>query len=298
MSQLSNRRRALVIFNPSAGASRRRLLEPMLRAMETLGVEPVLIETTRPGDAERYARAADPDAVDLIAVAGGDGTVNEVINGLEGKSLPLAVLPVGTANVLALEIGISRHPDAVARMVAFGEPRAVTLGRINGDRRFVLMVGAGFDARVVSAVSLALKRRFGKLAYVAAFFHQMFAFRFPSYEVEIDGTPWRAGSVVVTNARKYGGPHVIAPNADLEAPSVEVCLFQKTGRLAVLGYGLALLTGRLPDLESFKVVPGAQRILIRGLSPEGIQGDGDQIGALPVEIDVLPGALQLVYPTG
>jgi diacylglycerol kinase family enzyme len=107
---------------------------------------------------------------------------------------------------------------------------------------------------------------------------------------------WRAGSVVVTNARHYGGDHVIAPAADLEAPSVEVCLFQNTGRLAVLGYGLALVVGRLPELRSVKVISGARRILIRGLEPEPVQGDGDQIGALPVEIDVLPGALRLVYP--
>lgn len=296
MSQLSNRRRALVIFNPTAGDRRRRRLDPMLRAMEDLGVEPILVETMQAGDAERFAQAADPDTLDLVAVAGGDGTVNEVINGLQDKPLPLAILPVGTANVLAIELGIGQEPHEVARMVAFGEPRAITLGRVNHERRFVLMVGAGFDARVVSEVSLALKRRFGKLAYVGTFLHQMFACRFPTYEVEIDGVTWRAGSVVVTNGRHYGGAHMIAPTADLEAPTVEVCLFQNTGRLAVLGYGLALVTGRLPELRSVRVVSGARRVLIRGPEREAVQSDGDQLGTLPVEIDVLPGALRLVYP--
>ena len=251
VSQLSNRRRALIIFNPSAGARRRQRLAPMLKAMEELGVEPILLETERPGDAERFAREADPASLDLVAVAGGDGTVNEVINGLVDKPLPLAVLPVGTANVLAIELGIRQEPNEVARMVAFGEPRPIALGRVNRERRFVLMVGAGFDARVVSEVSLALKRRFGKLAYLAAFLHQMFAFRFRTYEVEIDGVVRQAGSVVVTNARHYAGDHVIAPHADLASPSLDVCLFGKAGRLAVAGYGLALVLGRLPALESF-----------------------------------------------
>jgi YegS/Rv2252/BmrU family lipid kinase len=284
----------MIIFNPAAGWRRRQRLAPGVEELRAHGCALTLRETERAGDAERLAAAADPAEVDVGVVAGGDGTVNEVINGLAGSPLPLALIPLGTANVLAAEIGLRTDPASVAACVALGEPRPIALGAANG-RRFILMAGAGFDAHVVHQVSVPMKRRLGKGAYVLSTLRQLLVFPFPGYEVRTDHRTWRAASVIVANAGHYGGPFVIAPKASLQSDTLQVCLFERAGRLAVIGYGLALLSGRLPGLRSYRVVE-ARRLEVRGAPGEPLQVDGDTTGRLNAEIEVLPKALDLIYP--
>jgi YegS/Rv2252/BmrU family lipid kinase len=281
-------------LNPAAGWRRRQRLAPVLTRLRDHGCTLVLRETQAPGDAERFAAEVDPDAFDVVVAAGGDGTVNETINGLARSGLPLAVIPLGTANVLAAEIGLRTDPASLARCVAFGQPRPITLGAANG-RRFILMAGAGFDAHVVAGVSVPMKRWLGKGAYVLSTLHQLLVFTFPTYEVLIDNTARRVASVIVTNARYYGGRFVCAPDASLESDTLQVCLFERAGRLAAIGYALALFTGRLPELSTYRVIE-ARRVEIRGRPGEPLQGDGDVIGQLDVAIEVLPNALELIYP--
>ncbi len=266
----------------------------MLTRLREHGCAVDLRETQAPGDAERFAAEADPAAFDVVVAAGGDGTVNETINGLARSGLPLGLIPLGTANVLATEIGLRTDPASLARCVALGRPRPVTLGVANG-RRFILMAGAGFDAHVVAGVSVPMKRRLGKGAYVLSTLRQLLVFTFPSYEVLIDNTAQHAASVIVANGRYYGGRFVCAPDASLESATLRVCLFERSGRRATIGYALAMFTGRLPKLSSFRVIE-ARRIEIRGRPGEPLQGDGDIIGELDVAIEVLPNALDLIYP--
>ena len=266
----------------------------MLTRLREYGCAVDLRETQAPGDAERFAAEADPAAFDVVVAAGGDGTVNETINGLARSGLPLGLIPLGTANVLATEIGLRTDPASLARCVALGRPRPVTLGVANG-RRFILMAGAGFDAHVVAGVSVPMKRRLGKGAYVLSTLRQLLVFTFPSYEVLIDNTAQHAASVIVANGRYYGGRFVCAPDASLESATLRVCLFERSGRRATIGYALAMFTGRLPKLSSFRVIE-ARRIEIRGRPGEPLQGDGDIIGELDVAIEVLPNALDLIYP--
>ena len=154
-------RRLLIIFNPAAGWRRRQRLAPVLTRLREHGCALVVRETQGPGDAERFAAEVDPDAFDIVVAAGGDGTVNETINGLARSGLPLGLIPLGTANVLAAEIGLRTDPASLARCLVFGEPRPIALGAANG-RRFILMAGAGFDAQVVAGVSVPMKRWLGK----------------------------------------------------------------------------------------------------------------------------------------
>jgi diacylglycerol kinase (ATP) len=287
-------RRLLIIFNPAAGLRRRQRLEAVLQRLRARGCAATVCETTGPGDAERFAAAADPTRYDLLVVAGGDGTVNEAINGLGDAPLPLAILPLGTANVLAAEIGLATDPDSIAAAIAQGAPRPIALGAANG-RRFILMAGAGFDAHVVATVATPVKRWLGKGAYVLAILRQLLAYGFPTYQVAIDGTVRRAGSVLIANAHFYGGRFVVAPKADLLSPTFEVCLFERSGRLAAIGYALALLSGMLPRLASYRIIAAA-RIQIDGVPGEPVQGDGDIIATLPARIEVLPDALRLIYP--
>ncbi len=285
--------RLLVIFNPAAGRRRQRLAA-VLAALRARGCAIDVMETTAAGDAERWAAHADPARFDRLVVAGGDGTVNEVVNGLAGSSLPLAIVPLGTANVLAAETGLRTDPESVARAIVEGVPRPVSLGLVNG-RRFLLMAGVGFDAHVVRDVTVPLKRRLGKGAYVWAVVRQLLAFGFPRYRVTIDGTKWQAASVVIANGRYYAGRFVCAPGGRLETPELEVCLFLRSGRRAVVLYALALFTGMLPKLRSYRVIP-ARRIEIAGPPGDPVQGDGDIVGHLDAEIEVLPAALELVFP--
>lgn len=292
-------RRLLIIFNPAAGRHRREKLGAVLDRLDPSATPFEVVETTAAGDAERIAAAADPERIDVVVAAGGDGTVNEVINGLAageaaGRRLPLAIIPLGTANVLAAEIDLDLDPETIATMLTAGEPRPITLGRANG-RRFILMAGAGFDAHVVNEVSVPLKRRLGKGAYVLATLDQLRRFHYRPYRVRVNGSTYDAASVVVANGRYYAGRYLCAPRASLTAPSLEVCLFGRGGRLSTIGYALALLAGRLPSLGSFRII-SAESLEIEGVEGEPVQGDGDILTRLNVTIDVVPGALDLLFP--
>ena len=150
-----------MIFNPSAGARRRRRLERVLVLLREAGCDVVLYETRARGDAEAHARGLDPAAFDAVVAAGGDGTINEIINGLAGIELPLGLVPLGTANVLAAELGLDQAPRAIAHGILSGRTMRAFPGILNG-RRFAMMAGAGFDARVVEGVDLRMKRVVGQ----------------------------------------------------------------------------------------------------------------------------------------
>ncbi len=302
-------RRLLVIHNPTAGRRARRRFDRTIGALSALGCEIRIRRTGGRGDAESFARdAARTGDVDRVVAAGGDGTVNEVVNGLAGglagTPLPLAILPLGTANVLATEIGLSRDPARLAETIAGAEPRPVCLGRISPEsdrsRMFAMMAGVGFDAHAVAGISHPLKRILGRGAYYAEILRQLVTFPFPTYRVSVDGTTHEAVSLVVAKGRYYGGRYVLAPEARLEDPRFHVCLFQRGGIRAALGYGLALQRGRIGESADFRIVAGC-RVVIE--APPGsprqadpLQADGDIVSELPVVIETAPAALHLVMP--
>ena len=156
------------------------------------------------------------------------------------------------------------------------------------------MAGIGFDAHVVRDVNTALKRRFGKLAYVAEMVRQTRHFRFPAYDITVDGQPMTAASAVIANGRHYGGPWVITPRAGLARESLALCLFRRRGLWNVTRYAVALALGLLPRLRDFDVVEG-QVITVSGPAGDPVQGDGDILAALPVSLSLAPERLLLVH---
>ncbi|WP_193367288.1 diacylglycerol/lipid kinase family protein [Pelagibius marinus] len=300
-------RRLLVIYNPTAGGSRRQRFEAVLAGLADLGCPLDVRPTSGPGDAAALARAVDPAAYDLVVAAGGDGTINEVVNGMVGAAgsevaagpapPPLAVLPLGTANVLAAELGLDLVPAHIARVIARGPVREVSLGRASAPGRparvFSLMAGAGFDARVVDSIDLRVKRLLGKGAYVLEGFRQMCLKKPPLMRVTVDGETHEAASVIVSNARFYGGRYLLAPQASLEDPLLHVCLFRHGDTLSILRYAMALQRGRLLGTQGFEIVTG-QDIRIEGDPGAPLQADGDIIARLPVRIAALPRALRMV----
>lgn len=293
----------IVIFNPVAGRRRRHRLERVLARLRAAGAAVDVRPTARRGDAADIAASLAPPADGLIVAAGGDGTVAEVAAGLARNpargGLRLGVIPLGTANVLACEIGLSARPAAVAAALLGGRTRQLRLGRIRDGAgadcgRFLLMAGAGFDAEVVEAVSPGLKRLLGKGAYVFETLRRA-ARTPPELTVEIDGARHAARTVVVSNARHYGGPYVIAPDADLSAPEFRVTLMPDSGVAAVARSALALARGRISRLPGVAVVTATRvRIAAAGAAP--LQADGDVVAALPVDIDVAAETLLLVIP--
>ncbi len=288
------RRRVLIIHNPKAGRSTALRLKRVLRLLSDAGATVSVRETTGRGDAEAFAAAASASDFDVIAAAGGDGTINEVVNGLAGKDLPLAVLPLGTANVLAEEIGLPTRSASIARMILAGEPRPVHVGTANG-RRFVMMASVGFDAHVVAGVDTRIKRFLGKGAYAIAALVALARFAYPVYRVTIDGRSYGAASVIIANGRRYGGRFVCAPRASLDDSSLDVCLFLRTGPWNVMRYGVGLVMGSLERLPDVTVVTGS-RITVEGGPGEPVQCDGDAAVALPLVASAGDKTLRVVMP--
>jgi YegS/Rv2252/BmrU family lipid kinase len=295
-------RRVLVIYNPTAGRSRRKRLMEVLDLLVAQGLVVNTRETRRRGDAEEFARAAAVETPpwDAIVAAGGDGTINEVVNGMAGTgpgAPMLAIIPLGTANVLACEIGLdvqdTRH---IAETIARGPSRTVHLGTANG-RHFVLMAGVGLDAKVVEGINanVTLKRRTGKFAYVVEGVRQAFGYDFPALEVRADGKVYQGRMAVACKGRYYGGPYVAAPGAKLEDPRLEVCILPNKGMSGALRYGLALPFGRLSRLPEVQML-STRSIVIKGPRGAPVQADGDIVARLPAEITVAAETVDLLVP--
>jgi YegS/Rv2252/BmrU family lipid kinase len=258
------------------------------------GAQVELLLTTARGDAARAAAEAKAAGFDLIVAAGGDGTLNEVINGLAPSAIPLAFVPLGTTNVFALEADIPFDIAAACRIALSGVPTPICLGAA-GDTRFLLMAGAGFDAEVVHRVDLQLKRRLGKLAYVVSalkvFFDQ------PAKPLEVvleDGELLTGYGVIIGNGRFYGGRFSLTPGASLTEDLLEVCLLQKGGRLHLMHCLMRMLLHR-SLAPAGAVLFKTRSLMVRGGSVS-VQLDGDPHGQLPMDFRAVPGELVMIMP--
>src|SRR5499427_9275922 len=225
MPELHN---ALLIHNPNAGgggAARRSQLDEARRILEMGGIRADLAETTGPGDATEIAKRAAENRCELVIACGGDGTMNEVVNGLAGPQnghrVPLALLPAGTANVLAKELELSWEIPIAAEQIARGEVRDIALGlatpleQPEKARYFLSVAGAGPDGRITYAVDLELKARLGILAYWWQGAREVFNYKFQHFRVTSEGESREVSLVIVGRTKHYGGPFKITTAADL-----------------------------------------------------------------------------------
>jgi diacylglycerol kinase (ATP) len=293
---------ALVIYNPTAGGRRLQRLHDVLARLRQRAVDIRLEPTDSRGHAERLA--CDMAQADLVIAAGGDGTINEVINGLmaaqaQGRRVPpLGLIPLGTANVLASEIGLEIDADSIVEALLGQAEMEYRPGRLRNGvimRHFGMMAGIGFDADVVSKVDIRWKRALGRGAYGLASAGRFFAYRPHLFRLTIDGAPYQAASVVVSRGRHYAGAFVAAPKASLNVPALNVCLFEQPGRFAVLRYGSALLRNALPRARGYRVVSG-NTVEILGSDSQLVQADGDIVATLPLQLDVAEQAIRLKVP--
>jgi diacylglycerol kinase (ATP) len=278
--------KAHLIYNPVAGPrDARRVLDRACRSLRRQGwtVEPK--ETTRPGDAVVLARQAALEECDVAVVAGGDGTVNEAVNGLVGSHTALGVLPVGTGNVWAKQLNVPtytlanpRRLEGTAESLANAEIRLVDVGRL-GDRYFLCWAGIGLDAQVTAEMEPRHRgmKRLGALGYVVALFQVARDFKGVRTRVSIDGkiTRGRMLLVVISNIRQYAGPFQLARDARMDDGLLDVFMFVGMGGFFAL--------------RSFVEVVGRRALK---------DTDGDPAGTTPVSVEVVPRALRVLVPPG
>jgi diacylglycerol kinase family enzyme len=288
-------RRILIIVNPDAGrvARKRRHLGRVVAALRGHGCVVEIREAPRAGDAENLARNAEPD-FDVIVAAGGDGTIAAVVNGVGAAPRPIAILPLGTANVLAAEIGLPHRAAALARVIAEAPAEPVWPARIDG-RLFLTSAGSGFDADVVAAVDPDFKRRAGKAAFVWAALTCLVRYRKRRLTVIADGVEHRVAGVIATTGPLYAGRFVIAPEARLDEPVLHLVLSRQRGRGDVLRHYLAMLTGRLSRASGVAIV-AAREVTIGGEPGAPVQVDGDASACLPIALAIADVAIPLVRP--
>ena len=232
--------------------------------------------------------------------AGGDGTINEVLDGVANTKVPLGILPAGTANVLATEIGLSHSLEGAATLMSECVATRVAIGRLDGGpqpRHFLCMAGVGFDAHIVYNLSVGLKQRLGKAAYWVGGFSQV-AGRFPEFNVEIDGAAREVCSfALISRVRNYGGDFEIAQSIGLVDNCFEVALFRGRTAFPYFKYLLGLTTGRLAGMRGVSFVKAQ---CLRVSAPEDrriyIQVDGESSGHLPARVSLVPDALTLLVP--
>lgn len=286
----------MIVFNPVAGKRRAQLLWHVLDVLLEHGVRLDLAETQRPGHASDLAREAARRGEPLVVAAGGDGTIAEVANGLIGTDTRLGVIPLGTANVLAHELGLPFTPRAVAAALGLRRTRQLWPGQaVNGDniRLFVQMLGVGFDASVVQNLPFSLKKALGKSAYVAQSIREMVRYQFPPIRLRIDNTETEAASVIISKGRLYGGAYRLAHAADPSEPGFSVVLFDHSSAAAVALYGLLLplnLLGRAPGVRQMR----ARRVEFLGERCIPAQTDGDSAGVAPSWVMDAAAPIQIV----
>ncbi len=286
----------LIVFNPVAGRRRAALLWRVLDVLVANGVRLDLAETHRPGHARDLAAEAARRGETLVVAAGGDGTIAEVANGLIGTDANLGVIPLGTANVLAHELGLPFAPKSVAAALAFGRTQTLWPGQANGPdgaRLFVQMLGVGFDAYVVRNLSFTMKKMLGKGAYVVESARDLFRYEFPSIRVRIDDVETEAASVIISKGRLYGGSFMLAPDAQPGEPGFSVVLFDKRGPGSTMMYGAALplnLLGQAPGVRHIR----ARRIDFLQNDSVPAQTDGDSAGFSPLWVGDAAGPIQIV----
>lgn len=295
-------RRAAVIYNPIArGLSRHQhLLQRTTQVLARQGIEAQLVATRGPGTAGEQARAQIEAGCDLIVAAGGDGTINEVANGILHTDVPLAILPGGTANVLAREMRLPIHLERAAAQISTMRLCRIGAGSLqieSSDRRlFLCMAGAGLDAEIISRLDLDLKAATGKFAYYLCGFGQVLR-PLREFEVIVDGKPFEASFALISRVRNYGGDLEIARGASLLRNDFEVVLFRGTVGARYLPYLLGVTLRRVHRISGCTVLR-ARSVLCRAPSDQQIyvQVDGELAGNLPVAADIVPEALTLLVP--
>ncbi len=291
-------RRMAAICNPhSGGGGYRRDLPLIFEALRGLGYEVEELQTAEPGDATRLAGEAVADGFDVVCALGGDGTVNETVNGLAGSNVPLAIVPTGTVNVLAMELGIPLEPPDAVRLLSTGTVSWIDLG-LAGERYFGLMAGVGMDAAVVASLHPAMKKALKEAAFAVQGLATYLTHEEPLIRVTCDERTVEGYFAVFGNSSNYGGAFGITPLADMRDGLLDVCVLKDKSFFSTIWYWTAALINahiKHPKVEYFRTERASVTAVEEGKEVL-VQTDGEVAGRLPLECRVVPRALRVVVP--
>ncbi len=298
-------RQAALIFNPASGRRRNTRQVKVRRAAESLRrwIDRVdLGETAEKGDATRLAAEAVRTGCDLVVVCGGDGTINEVVRGLAGARTALMILPAGTANVLAEEVGLPASPEKAAALLPKLVECPVQLGIVRyqnpkpGFRHFLLMCGVGVDASIVYHLNTRLKEYLGQGAYFLGSLEQLQREFYP-FHIHVNGHTYESTFALVSKSSQYGGKLVLTPEAHLLAEKFQVVIFQGASPLRYVGY-LAQIATRTLDQFTDVTFHEADRVEFSTSAgrPVYIEVDGEYAGRLPAVVEAAEERLSVLLP--
>jgi diacylglycerol kinase (ATP) len=290
----------LIIYNPAAGQSTNlpNTLDRIATLWRDRGWQVQIAATTAPGDATTKAQQAAQAGYHAVIAAGGDGTVNEVMNGLVGTNTALGTLPLGTVNIWAREMGLSMDTLKAAESLTKSELAQIDVG-MAGNRYFLLMAGIGFDAAVTATVSIAEKKMLGAIAYIKQAIQVAWNFRGVRLKLRIDGKKVRGKilMVVIGNSQLYGGVVKFTAHATIDDGLLDVCVIKGRGMLSAPQRLISIFTrnyNRDPQVKYYQ----AKQIEIRPKRGKAlpVQVDGDYLGKTPMSFRVVPSSLWILVP--
>lgn len=310
-------RKAALLYNPDSGGSRKRLreLEAALAVLRRGGVEAELVPTESRKDGGEAARRAMADGCDTLFACGGDGTINNIAQVVANTPVALGILPMGTANALAHDLGLPLKIPAAAEAALRGRPRRVALGHIQyinlqGEPRaryFIVAAGIGVDAHLFYKLQSGEKQRMGMAAYYAKTASLWFTYPMTRFAAEYFATgsdePQRAELTELLSVRigNFGGiVHEMAPGASLDRNDMRLICCRTSSRLNYLGYVARCLLRRHWTIPGIDLVHATQAKCdyLPGSSagPIYVEADGELVGTLPAELTMAPDALTLLAP--
>lgn len=296
------KRKAILITNPRAGrggSARARAVTRFCEYLRAHAIEIEVANTSAPHDATQLAARAVREGFREIIVSGGDGTINEALQGLVGTNARLAIWPAGTANVMARVLKLPFDPEGAAAIFARGRTSVVRLGcatseRTEQRRYFFLMAGVGLDAVLADSVRPRLKRRIGEIAYWFSGLEYLVRWQPQSFSIEIDGETYPATFASIGKSPRYGGNLAITPRARLDAPDFEVCIVNSQSRLRYLLLLSHAMRGGVS--EDFSGVCFRRAVHVRAAGDALVQADGEIIGRLPMTFEIIPDTLEIFIP--
>jgi diacylglycerol kinase (ATP) len=289
---------ACIIYNPRSGNQRERSAE-VAEFSSLLGKQGYEVEaqaTAGPNHATELAGAAVKRPYDLLVAHGGDGTMNEVLQGMVGSSLPLVVWPGGTANVLALDLKLPRRPTEIVEMIAQNNRLRITVG-LAGTRYFFFTAGIGLDAEVINAVNAQLKKHIGKGAFWIAGFSHLVKWQPTTITLKIDDKVHTGTFAVIGNSHGYGGTLSLTPFARLNDENLDICIFSGKSKIKYINYLVSCLNNDQIGSQGVTYLK-TKRIEASSIRPLPVQVDGEVIGFLPMTFEAVPDALTLIVPPG
>jgi diacylglycerol kinase (ATP) len=312
-------RRVALIYNPASGqhsGRRASYIQSALAVLRKAGIEAEALETHAPGSGKTLALAAVRQGYDAVIACGGDGTVHEVLQPLVGTKVALGVLPLGTANALAQNLGLGRNPVKAVRALLDAEPMEFPVGRIffqdtNGARSwryFTVAAGIGADALLMSSMDPELKRRFGYALYMLEAFKIWASHPFPLFDASFsihgygEARVEQVSQLLAIRIRSFGGAlGMLAPGATLRKKDLSLVAFKTRSRLEYMRFLLATLAGRQTFSRSIELLD-ADVVECRPTNGSKtsvfVEADGEVLGALPARMELAQETLMLLVPPG